>query len=171
MLINDTSYYLSFPDVLDVAVQIEWTIPCTHDVLFSGLVDQDSTAFFYAIVSLQKKSWVTHYIGKVFAQNASQRHRAQDHLVRLNALKVQYPDFVFHLSLGTPMFVDGRGMADAKTIDDIEGLLIYSNWTGDMINKKRVEYFTCQRQIVIENIGFHNHLYKRSAYGVFSTED
>lgn len=170
MNINDTEYYVSFPDCVDVSAQINWTIPCTHDVLFSGLLEQDSTAYFYAIISLQKKSWVTHYIGKVFAQTASKRHRAPDHVARLNELKTAHPDLHFHLTLGTPVFIEECGSADPKTIDDIEGLLIYSNWTDAMINKRRIDSFVSERQIVIENTGFHQHLYKRSAYGVFSTE-
>jgi hypothetical protein len=171
MDIANQDFYVSWRDHVDVLARIEWTIPSTHDVLFSGLLEQDATAYFYAIVSLQRKTWSTHYIGKVYAQRSSQRHRAVDHVARLKELKARYPDRVFHLTLGTPTFFDGREHPDEVTIDQIESLLIYSNWSEAMINKRKIDSFTCPRQIVIENVGFNRHLWKRAAYGAFGSNE
>ncbi|MFC5459307.1 hypothetical protein [Massilia niabensis] len=169
MDIVNPDFYVSWPDHVDIVARIEWTIPSTHDVLFSGLLEQDATAYFYAIVSLQKRQWITHYIGKVYAQRSSQRHRGADHIARLNELKKSYPNQVFHLTLGTPEFIDARGKPDEATIDQIEGLLIYSNWSDAMVNRQKIESFACSRQIVIENVGFDQHLWKRAAYGVVAS--
>ena len=167
MNLENIDFYFAWPDAVEVQANIEWTIPATHDVLFSGLIEADATAYFYAIVSLDKKVWRTHYIGKVYAQSSSRRHRAADHIARLQELQRNYPGRVFHLTLGTPRFDDGIENPDELTIDKIEGLLIYSNWNEDMINKRKIDTFNCSRQISIENTGFNQHLCKRSAYGVF----
>lgn len=171
MSLEDVNFYFAWPDSVAVQVSIEWTIPSTHDVLFSGLIAEDATAYFYAIVSLEKKVWCTHYIGKVYSQNSSQRHRAADHIKRLQDLQEKYPSRVFHLTLGTPRFDGEIDNPKELTIDQIEGLLIYSNWSESMINKRKVDYFYCARQISVENTGFNHHLCKRSAYGVFYSED
>ena len=103
-------------------------------------------------------------------QGSSQRHRAADHIARLQELQKKYPGRVFHLTLGTPRFDDGIEHPDELTIDQIEGLLIYSNRSECMINKRKIDAFNCLRQISIENTGFNQHLCKRSAYGVFYTD-
>jgi hypothetical protein len=167
MSLENTDFYFAWPEWVSIEAQINWTIPSTHDVLFSGLIDADATAYFYAIVSVVKKEWITHYIGKVFGQSASSRHKNVDHLNRLEKLRLDYPGRTFHLSLGTPVFSEGKGSPDAPTIDQLEGLLIYSNWSEEMINLRKIEKFHCAQQISLENTGFVAHLCKRSAYGVF----
>jgi hypothetical protein len=167
MSLENTDFYFAWPEWVSIEAQINWTIPSTHDVLFSGLIDADATAYFYAIVSVVKKEWITHYIGKVFGQSASSRHKNVDHLNRLEKLRLDYPGRTFHLSLGTPVFSEGKGSPDAPTIDQLEGLLIYSNWSEEMINLRKIEKFHCAQQISLENTGCVAHLCKRSAYGVF----
>jgi hypothetical protein len=171
MRLEDVDFYFAWPDAVSVQAKIEWTVPSTHDVLFSGLIAEDATAYFYAIVSLDKKIWFTHYIGKVYVQNSSKRHRAADHIARLKELQLNYPGRTFHLTLGTPRFDDGLENPDELIIDQIEGLLIYSNWSEKMINKRRIDTFHCSRQISLENTGFISHLCKRSAYGIFWNND
>lgn len=167
MALEDIEYYFAWPDTVAVQVTIEWTLPSTHDVLFSGLMPEDDTAYFYAIISLERKNWCTHYIGKVYEQSSSQRHRAADHLARLRELQKTYPGRLFHLTLGTPRFFDDFGKPDESTVDQIEGLLIYSNWSEVMINKRKIDSFQCSRQIAVENIGFIQHICRHSAYGIF----
>jgi hypothetical protein len=137
-VLENKDMYLAWPGYVRTKVQIRWSVPTTHDVLFSGLVDDDGTAYFYAVVARVKRSgWKTFYSGKVFGQAASQRHRAADHVARLAELKAVHPDLNFHLTLGTPLFDSGR--KDAETIDAIEGLLIYSNYDeGRFVNKNKI---------------------------------
>jgi hypothetical protein len=169
MNISESEFYFARPDEIAIKAAIEWTIPSTHDVLFSGLLPADATAYFYVIVSLHQRQWIPHYIGKIYAQCSSQRHRAADHVERLRDLQERYPNRTFHLSLGTPTFTGIPGDPDPQTIDDLEGLLIYSNWNEDMVNKRKIDSFVCSRQIYLENTGFNQHLWKRAAYGVFSS--
>jgi hypothetical protein len=169
MNIAEIDFRFSWPDHVPVVAQIDWTLPSTHDVLFSGLLEQDETAYFYAVISLYKRKWMTHYIGKVYAQCSSKRHRAADHVKRLNQLRELCPDRTFHLTLGTPKFADDTLSPDAKTIDAIEGLLIYSNWTIHLTNKRKIDSFSNRQEISLENVGFTKHVLKRSAYGVFSS--
>jgi hypothetical protein len=171
MDISESYFCFSWPDHVPVIAQIEWTLPSTYDVLFSGLIQEDATAYFYAIVSFHKKEWITHYIGKVYAQRSSQRHRATDHIKRLSNLKKSYPGRAFHLTLGTPIFSDRRENPDSLTIDQIEGLLIYSNWSENMINVRKINSFSSSQEMSLENVGFNKHLWKRSAYGVFSSNE
>jgi hypothetical protein len=171
MNLHEDEYAFSRPDAVSVRVRIDWSIPATHDVLFSGLLAEDDTAFFYAIVALDEKYWWPYYIGKVFAQNASTRHRAADHIERLNQLRLRHPARLFHLTLGTPHFEDGFGGADEGTIDELESLLIYTNQSERMINKQKMAYFASARQSAIENTGFSQHLWRRSASGVFASSE
>ncbi len=65
--------------------------------------------------------------------------------------------------MGTPKLTIGA--INEKTIKEIEGLLIYLNWHKDMINKKKIEYFTSDRQLHIRNVGFNEHLCGGDARG------
>jgi hypothetical protein len=164
---ENTDFYFAWPETVEIQATVDWSLPHSHDVLFAGMIDADQTAYFYAIIALHEKKWWPYYIGKVFAQTASQRHRATDHIARLAELRKLHPTKNFHISLGTPTFGDGCEDPDPATIDDIEGLLIICNWSDKMINKRRIERFVSTRQISIENTGHASHLYKRAAYGVF----
>ncbi|MCM2564504.1 MULTISPECIES: hypothetical protein [Janthinobacterium] len=164
---KDTPFYFSCPDSVEIQVKVDWSLPVTHDVLFHGLVEEDATAYFYAIIAIHEKEWWPYYIGKVFSQSTSQRHRAADHIARIARLREEYPEKTFHISLGTPILKDMHEVPDSETVDDIEGLLIISNWSEKMINKRKVDRFICTRQISLENTGFSEHLYKRAAYGLF----
>lgn len=171
MVVGDIDFYFAWPDSISVQAKINWTNPLTHDVLFSGLIPEDATAYFYAIVSTDRKIWTTHYIGKVYAQKSSQRHRSADHVARLKELQENYPTRIFHLTLGTPIFDGEIEIPNETVIDQIEGLLIYSNWNEEMVNKRKIDTFHCASQISLENTGFSNHLCKRSAYGIFYSDE
>lgn len=51
----EDSFDAAWPDFFEVVADIEWTPPAPHDLLFSGGVKADETAYFYSIVA---------YVGK-----------------------------------------------------------------------------------------------------------
>jgi len=162
---ENIDFYLSWPDDLSVKGEIEWSRPYTLDVVFTGHAPEDETAYFYAIIALWDKEWCPFYIGIVYYQSVSERHKNKDHQKRMSFLQNKYPSLTFQISLGTPHLQVGA--INEKTVKEIEGLLIYSNWHEDMINKKKTEYFTSDRQLYIKNTGFNEHLFVESAYGIF----
>ena len=100
-------YEWAHDDEIDMRVEIEWSTPMTHDMLKSGLSDSDDSAYFYAIIGLFDGDWWTYYIGMVYLQQVSNRHKNKDHINRLERLKKMHPNTVWHLTLGTPT-VDGK---------------------------------------------------------------
>jgi len=150
---------------IDVISTIEWSNPITHDMLHSGLAESDDSAYFYAIIGLFEQVWWPFYIGKVYSQTISERHKNADHIQRLEELKSKYPKVTWHLTLGTPSIEDGR--ISSGIIDTIEGLLIYSNWHGESINKNKINDFNSDKHIQITNAGFSEPFHKKIGYGVF----
>jgi len=145
-----------------------------HDVLFSNHVSEDEDAYFYAITARCKDGWYPYYIGMVYDQAVSVRHKGKDHLDRLARLKQQHPTLNFGISLGVIEEIRPQKL-DLKRdyIEDIESLLIYANWHEDMDNCRKVDYIRLrlQKQIHIENIGFIDHLEKEIFYGVTYRSD
>ena len=162
-------YEYAHEDEIDLIVTIDWSNPITHDVLYSGLSDSDETAYFYAIVGRFEKQWWAYYIGKVNNQYVSQRHKNQDHKQRLRTLRESYPDTVWHITLGTPHVEGGR--VTSGVVDDIEGLLIYSHWHEETINKLKISRFSSSRSIKVINRGFSDPFYKEIGYGVFCSQE
>lgn len=150
---------------VDIRVSIEWTKPVTHDVLKTGLVESDETAFFYIIIALINKKWVPFYIGKVYSQSVSERHKNTDHLRKIEGLTKDHPDVIWHIMLGTPSLLEGKITTDK--VDYIEGLLIYSNWHEALINRSKINGFISNKHIHIINTGFTDPLHKEIGYGVF----
>lgn len=169
MKFEEKTFYVAWPDYVDLKVSIRWTAPAMHDVLFSNHVAEDDEAYFYAITARCRGAWYAYYIGMVYDQSASLRHRQGDHVERLAELKRRHPDLNFGISLGVPDF---NGVCfDRRMIEEIEGLLIYSNWHEDMINIRKVDFFCSPRQIHVKNTGFSDHLEKEVFYGVTYRSD
>ena len=158
-------YEMAWPDYFDLVADIEWTWPVPYDLLFSGGVEADETAYFYSIVAYVDKRWWPYYIGMVFDQFPSVRNQQPDHRIRLEKLQGRNKALTFSITLGTPAFHVGRRTRDS--IAAIEGLLIYGNWHEDMINERKINRFSHAKQIYIRNIGWHEHLEPEVAYGVF----
>ena len=166
----DLSYEWAFEgEGIDVQVEIDWTKPLTHDMLNYGLSSADESANFYAIIGMFDGYWWPYYIGKVYFQAVSSRHKNSDHVKRLDDLKASFPKVVWHLTLGTPKFLSSR--KSEALIDTIEGLLIYGCWHEEMANKSKVNNFNAHRQIHIKNTGFRHPFPKNIGYGVFLNEE
>lgn len=165
----DSQYYRVHEEYeVDVKVSIEWSLPLTHDMLNYGLSEVDQLANFYAIIGLIEGYWWPYYIGKVYRQTVSSRHKNSDHVERLEALKLRYPEVTWHLTLGTPQFINAR--KSATLVDSIEGLLIYACWHDETMNKNKVNHFNAAKHINIENTGFYAPFPRNIGYGVFVSD-
>lgn len=158
----------AFEDEISIDAVINWSKPASHDMLYSGLVDEEGPTFFYSIIGKTKDGWYPYYIGMTYFQYVSTRNKAQDHQKRLDYLKRKYPKMVWHLTLGKLTLKSGK--ISESLIKKIEGLLIYSNWHEELINKKKIYGFTSGKQIRIKNTGFTGPFYKEIGYGVFVKE-
>jgi hypothetical protein len=160
-------FRFAWPEHLDLEVTINWSKPELHDVLFSGGIDDDDTAYFYAIVSKKKGEWWSFYIGMTYAQSSSVRNGQADHHQRLERLRRVCPGSTFRITLGTPTFTKGAARVSSKVIGTLEALLIYSNWHEGMINNRKTVSFAQSKQIYIKNTGWTKHLSTEIGYGVF----
>jgi hypothetical protein len=161
---HDKEFHFAWPDFCTVAVEISWTKPAPHDLLFSGHLEEDQTAYFYSVVAYTDKRWVPYYIGMTHSQSAAIRNRQSDHISRLSKLKEKFPAHTFSICLGTPTFVEGK--PNKETIEAVEGLLIYANWHEEMINERKIKTFCSHEQIYLRNTGFSEHIEHELAYGV-----
>lgn len=159
------SFLVAWPDYFDLVAEINWTPPSPRDLVISGNLDEDATAYFYSIVSRVDKTWWPYYIGMTYNQSVSLRLTQSDHLNRLALLTREHPNRDFSISLGTPNFKVGR--RDRRTIEAIEGLLIYSNWHESMINDRKINRFSDAKQMYVRNVGWNEHVEPEAAYGVF----
>jgi len=158
----------AFDDEIDIDVVINWSKPVTHDMLYSGLAESEETACLYAIIGKTKEGWWPYYIGMTYFQYVSDRNKGKDHQQRLKKLKRKYPKIVWHITLGT-IEVKNRNISESL-VKRIEGLLIYSNWHTELINKKKIFGFNSNKPIRIKNTGFTEPFYKEIGYGVFVKE-
>jgi len=163
----DTKYNWAHEEEISYSVRINWSHPKTHDMLNSGLAESDHEAYFYALIALFDGMWWPFYFGMVYSQNVSNRHKNVDHKRRLEKLKELYPEKTWHLTLGTPKFEGVR--TTEKIIREVEGLLIYSNWHDENINKSKINSFSSTNSIKIINEGFTDPFYSINAYGVFNS--
>ena len=154
----------AWPEWFEFWTQIEWTEPAPHDLLFSGGIREDQTAKLYSIVARAKNEWWPYYIGMTEQQAVSNRLQQSDHVERLERLRSAHPNLNFSVCLGTPTSI--RGTLCRDTVGAIEGLLIYANWHEDMDNSRKINRFSNQRQIYVQNTGWTEHLEKEVAYGV-----
>lgn len=161
---RNEDFYFAWPDHCSVVVEISWTKPAPHDLLFSGHLEEDLTAYFYSIVAYSDNRWVPYYIGMIHSQSAAIRNRQKDHISRLNKLKERFPSHTFSICLGTPIFEVGK--PKKETIETLEGLLIYANWHEGMINEKKIQKFSSYEQIYLRNTGFSEHIEYELTYGV-----
>ncbi len=161
---KELDFYISWVDEFAIVGEINWTKPYTHDLLFSGNIEDDDEAYFYSIVAFKDKEWWPYYIGMVFEQTISERLNQPDHKKRLENLRKKYPSLNFTVSLGTPSF--NKGKVSQSNISAVEGLLIYSNWHDDMVNERKISKFSSLKQIYIKNTGFIEHLHEEIVYGV-----
>lgn len=164
-----SKYVFAHEDEINLDISIEWSKPCTHDMLHYGLEDSNDSAYFYAIIGIcpEVGGWWAYYIGMVYSQDVSSRHLNKDHQKKLEYLKTKYPDITWHLTLGTPL---GISRINKQVIEEIEGLLIYSHWHKDLLNEKKVNSFNSNKAIRIKNTGFVDPFYRRVAYGVMLEE-
>ncbi|HCT05167.1 hypothetical protein [Pseudomonas sp. BIGb0164] len=161
----DSPFNASWPEWFDVNVDVAWTKPVPHDVLYCGAIPEDDYAYFYAVVARKGGEWLPYYIGMTYRQTVSIRLQQADHIRRLAELREAHPDVTFSICLGVPSFTSG--IDDLATIEDIEGMLIYANWHENMLNKRGVDKFRSRQQIYIHNSGWTDHLYKEVSCGVF----
>jgi hypothetical protein len=158
-------FNLAHKDEISIDVEINWSNPTTLDILNSGLEYSDDMAFFYAIIGKFGKEWWAYYIGMVFSQFVSERHKAKDHQNRLKQLKKIYPETVWHLTLGTPKLKTGR--ITKPLIEKVEGLLIYSHKHEEILNKKKIKGFSSFKSMRITNTGFTEPFFEEVVHGVF----
>ncbi|MEL0169658.1 MAG: hypothetical protein VW877_16170 [Pseudomonadaceae bacterium] len=153
----------SHPDYFDLIVDINWSSPTPYDEL-AGHADDDS-AYFYAVVAHENEQWTPYYIGLVWSQTASVRHKNSDHKSRRERLKKLYPDLEFKVALGVP----DLDVKDIKkgVIEKLEGLLIYSQWNPRLDNTLKIERFYSDKHILIRNTGFNAPFDTEIGFGVF----
>jgi hypothetical protein len=159
-----SDFKFAWPEHFNIQGTIDWTKPITHDLLFTDEISENNTAYFYSIVALKNKHWHSFYIGMVFKQCVSERHKQADHKTRLKKLQENHPNLQFLLTLGTPILTTGE--LTQATIEEIEGLLIFSNWHEQMVNPRKIKTFLGRNQIHIENTGWTKHLVQEMGYGV-----
>ena len=164
---NETGYSIVHPDEFSLYSEIMWSKPYPYEVLYTGHAEEDYEASFYSIVAYSEKEWWSYYIGMVYEQCISDRHKQEDHKRRLKYLQSKNKNLNFSISLGTLKLLHGARITK-KVVDEIEGLLIYGNWNEYMVNKKKIEHFSSDRTFHITNKGFIEHLESEElAYGVF----
>ena len=164
LIVENKNFDIAWPEDFSIAGEIEWTLPHSHDLLFTGNIEEDDYAYFYTIVALHNKKWLPFYIGIAFDQSVSERHKQEDHRKKIENLKRQHPNTTFNISLGIPQLSVGN--LTKKNVESIEGLLIYSNWNEQMVNIKNINKFSSAKQIYIKNTGFIEHLEEFVVYGV-----
>ena len=161
-------YEWAHEDEIDLTVAIEWSNPMAHDMLNSGLSDSDDSAYLYSIIGLFDGEWWPYYIGMVYSQQVSIRHKNQDHINRLARLRKMHPNTVWHLTLGTPT-VDGKRITK-RLIEKVEGLLIYAHWHDECVNESKINGFFSDSYISIVNSGFTDPFYGKVGFGAFVSE-
>ena len=162
------SFDWAYHDEIDIKVTIDWSRPMTHDMLNYGMAKSDEFAYFYSIIGYVNKAWWPYYIGMVYKQSVSERHENPDHKKKLNELKSAFPEITWHLTLGTPD-IKGKRLTK-KLIESVEGLLIYSNWQDEMVNKSKINKFNSDATIEIINTGFSDPFYTKTGFGVFISD-
>ena len=115
-------FTIAHPEEILIREDIVWSIPQTFDVLFSGHVEEDDDAYFYAIVAYTENEWWTYYLGMVFEQCVSDRLKQDDHKKRLESLRLNNKNLNFSVSLGVLKEKENRKIT-RKLIEGIEGLL------------------------------------------------
>lgn len=164
-----SEYIWAHENAIDVVVNINWSKPVSHDMLYYGLAKDNEEAYFYAIIGIEEGDWRPYYIGMVYSQDISSRHKNKDHQNRLVKLTRLHPHITWHLTLGKPSF-DGNRISKAM-INDIEGLLIYSHWHEDSINESKINGFFSNKYYLINNTGFNDPFYKKVGFGSFTTNE
>jgi hypothetical protein len=165
VLMSGTNFGAAWPDYFDLIADIQWTPPIAHADLFKQPIQEDQTAYFYAIVSQVDTHWVTHYIGMTHRQAVSVRNQQRDHRERLARLQSAHTGHTFMLTLGSPIFK--RGRSSLQNISAIEGLLIYAHWHDEMENRSKIQRIVSRKHIHIRNTGWNAHLKPEVAVGVF----
>lgn len=160
-------YRWAHENEIDLNVIIEWSKPVSFQELFDRNVDEEK-AYYYSIIGKIENCWKSFYIGKVYSQSGSARHKNNDHKERRNSLSKEYPKVDWQLTLGTPKFNE-TGRVNEDRIDIVEGLLIYSHWHDEILNASKVNYFRSDKSIRIENRGFAKPFKKHVAYGVMTS--
>ena len=111
----DDDYYFAWPGSCDILAEINWSRPAPHDLLFSGGMQEDDSAYFYSLVSRVGKEWLPFYIGMTHTQSAAIRNKQPDHQRRLAKLKKENKGQIFSITLGTPNFLRGNITTLAQT--------------------------------------------------------
>jgi len=156
-------YEIAFPDDV-VPVKIKWSRSYDVDKVLSGEIQEDFDAYFYKITGHYSQYVKLFYIGKVFKQTISQRLSQPDHRTRQKKLGNNYPRHKIKIGLGIPEIA----RKTKEIIDDIESILIYSNWNENVGNAKKI--YKCdigKSQLLITNTGFYRPLHKISCKAVF----
>ncbi len=164
-----TNYKWAHKDEIDKSVTIDWSKPVTHDMLNTGLATNNDEAYLYSIIGLFEGDWLPFYIGMVYKQDISSRHKNHDHIRRLKRLKELHPETTWHLTLGTVVSKEGR--ITKKLISEIEGLMIYSHWHEDSINENKINGYYGNSYTLITNKGFTDPFYLKVGYGAFISEE
>lgn len=159
-----SKYFWAHEDEIELDVRINWSEPVAFSDLFDGNIDEEE-AYYYAIVGRAERVWKCFYIGKVYDQYVSTRHLNKDHIDRRKQLISEYPEADWCITLGVPKFNE-KGRVTRNRVDVIEGLLIYSHWHDEIINKSKVNFFNSKKSIMISNRGFTEPFKTQVAYGV-----
>ena len=160
-------YYWAHDNEIDLDVKIEWSKPASFQELFDGKTDEEE-AYFYSIIGKFGNHWKSFYIGKVYDQYVSTRHENRDHLQRRKFLNKEHPDIDWQLTLGIPKFNE-VGRITRNRVDVVEGLLIYSHWHDEIVNKSKVNNFHSKLSIRIRNNGFIEPFREHVVYGVMTS--
>ena len=155
---TEPEYKIAHRDDISFTGVIEWSKPMSHDVLFSQQdVDEDERGYFYTICAYSEGKWWTYYIGMVYDQWVTDRHKQKDHKNRLDDLKIKHPSLIFHVSIGVLKQASGARITE-ELIADLEGLLIHAEWHEELANKRKVGTFSSGRTYSVTNDGFIDHL-------------
>ena len=160
-------YYWAHENEIDLDATIEWSKPVSFQDLFDGKTDEEE-AYFYSIIGKFGNHWKCFYIGKVYDQYVSTRHENRDHLLRRELLNTEYPEVEWQLTLGIPKFNE-VGRITRNRVDVVEGLLIYSHWHDEIVNKSKVNNFHSKLSIRIRNNGFIEPFREHVVYGVMTS--
>ena len=131
-------------------VTLDWSKPITEAGLRDLPQDFIKSAWFYAVLGdLSGGSKLdVLYISKLTHASITFRPRQ----IGLPTTQRRYPKTELVVT-GATVGERNFGRLTPRILDDIETLLIYANWSEDMVNRSKVYSGGSKRELLINNLG------------------
>ncbi len=149
-------------------IEIKWSKPIKYEEFLEDGLDGEQYVYLYMIIGKYSENpYKLFYIGKTYSNIVFYRLKNKDHKERYAKIKKNFPRHELFISLGFIKLSDGKNITK-KLIDEIESILIYTNYNKYIFNKNKIYSYKIDNEYKITNKGFkYIPLYKKINYGIF----